>query len=626
MPYVSADTWRPSGIASLELAAADALKHHGAASVTAGPGAGKTEFLAQRATYLLQTGLCPAPFRILAISFKRDAAENLADRVRKRCPPDQASRFDSMTFDSFTKGLVDRFHNAIPAEWRPTRPYDVVFHKSKEVQHFILGALRSAPPAWEGEIAEVSENTFEAREVGIAKLGARGQATSGLQFLLQRWWGEHGDRRPRSALTFVLINRLAELLLRTNAQILAALRCTYPFVFVDEFQDTTYAQFDLLETAFLGSGAAITAVGDDKQRIMTWAGARVDAFEAFRRAFSAPPVALVSNYRSSPDLVRIQQVVARRIDKAAAEVTSKTVKSVAGDAAQIWTFASDDVEAAQVAKWVGGEMASRSLQSRDFGVLVRQQAEAYEPELASAFREAGLGIRNESKSLGRTTLQDLLSEELTRVAIAVARLCVQERAPASWSTAVDAVLQIRAVDPDDDLGCERVIDRELAAFVSSKRAVLGSRAPSEGSGQAFADEILKFLDLRAIARNYPQYNAGDLLAIVAEAFRIHLTACARTAKSWRDCLDEFEGAAHVPLMTVHKSKGLEYDTMIFVGLDDEAWWSYNPRNPEGLATFFVALSRAKQRAVFTFCRGRGRAKVAELYELLRGAGVPELAF
>jgi superfamily I DNA/RNA helicase len=103
--------------------------------VTAGPGAGKTEFLAQRATYLLQTGACPAPFRILAISFKRDAAENLADRVRKRCPPDQASRFDSMTFDSFTKGLVDRFHNAIPAEWRPTRPYDVVFHKSKEVQH-----------------------------------------------------------------------------------------------------------------------------------------------------------------------------------------------------------------------------------------------------------------------------------------------------------------------------------------------------------------------------------------------------------------------------------------------------------------------------------------------------------
>jgi len=45
--------------------------------VTAGAGAGKTEFLAQKATYLLQTGLCAAPKRILAISFKRDAARNL---------------------------------------------------------------------------------------------------------------------------------------------------------------------------------------------------------------------------------------------------------------------------------------------------------------------------------------------------------------------------------------------------------------------------------------------------------------------------------------------------------------------------------------------------------------------
>ena len=78
-------------------------------------------------------------------------------------------------------------------------------------------------------------------------------------------------------------------------------------------------------------------------------------------------------------------------------------------------------------------------------------------------------------------------------------------------------------------------------------------------------------------------------------------------------------------MTVHKSKGLEYDTMIFVGLDDQMWWSYSPHNPEGMATFFVALSRAKQRAIFTFCRARGeRVRVAALYDLLSHAGVPEI--
>ena len=80
-------------------------------------------------------------------------------------------------------------------------------------------------------------------------------------------------------------------------------------------------------------------------------------------------------------------------------------------------------------------------------------------------------------------------------------------------------------------------------------------------------------------------------------------------------------------MTVHKSKGLEYDTMIFLGLDDANWWSHTPRNPDGLSTFFVALSRAKQRAIFTFCGQRGdRRKVADLYALLRKANVPEVRF
>src|SRR5262245_3036674 len=98
MTRVAPDKWRPSGIPDLEPAAWAALRHTQSAVVTAGPGAGKTEFLAQRAAYLLQTGLCASPHRILAISFKKDAAQNLAERVAKRCPTEQAARLTSMTF------------------------------------------------------------------------------------------------------------------------------------------------------------------------------------------------------------------------------------------------------------------------------------------------------------------------------------------------------------------------------------------------------------------------------------------------------------------------------------------------------------------------------------------------
>lgn len=70
MSLVKPDQWKPVGIADLEPAAWQALRHTSSAYVVAGPGAGKTEFLAQRAAYLLQTGLCRQPARILAISFK----------------------------------------------------------------------------------------------------------------------------------------------------------------------------------------------------------------------------------------------------------------------------------------------------------------------------------------------------------------------------------------------------------------------------------------------------------------------------------------------------------------------------------------------------------------------------
>jgi superfamily I DNA/RNA helicase len=140
-----------------------------------------------------------------------------------------------------------------------------------------------------------------------------------------------------------------------------------------------------------------------------------------------------------------------------------------------------------------------------------------------------------------------------------------------------------------------------------------------------ADSVFTFFDLRAVARVYLQYGTGELLAIVVEAFKLHLSASAEGAAGWRACLDGFEGVEQIPLMTVHKSKGLEYDTIVFVGLDDQAWWSYRPGDREGLSTFFVALSRAKQRAIFSFCQGRGqRRNVADIYQLLANAGVPEV--
>ena len=194
MPRVRPDDWRPRGIEDLEPQAWRALHQAGCACVVAGPGAGKTEFLAQRAVYLLETGACRPPHRILAISFKSDAADNLAARVRQRCPPELANRFVSLTFDALTKGLVDRFTSAIPPDWRPSRPYDIAFPTRRQVDGFLDQTRLGAPVQWQAAIAGLGAGDFESHHVGSRRLPlALIEPQSGVDYAIDRWW--HGQIR-----------------------------------------------------------------------------------------------------------------------------------------------------------------------------------------------------------------------------------------------------------------------------------------------------------------------------------------------------------------------------------------------------------------------------------------------
>ena len=142
--------WVPIGVSSLEPEAWDMVKSRKNMSVIAGPGAGKTELLAQRGSFLLQTGECPNPRRILAISFKRDSATNLRDRIRKRIGLELAARLDSLTFDAFSKSLLDRFGVALP-EFRRPGEYEIANPKEVEVDAFLTDAVRRYGRGWTGQ-------------------------------------------------------------------------------------------------------------------------------------------------------------------------------------------------------------------------------------------------------------------------------------------------------------------------------------------------------------------------------------------------------------------------------------------------------------------------------------------
>lgn len=621
---VRPDQWTPIGVEALEANAMAVVRSTANRSVIAGPGAGKTELLAQRAAYLLQTGTSPPPCRILAISFKRDAATNLAARVGKRCHRSHAGRLDSMTFDAFAKGLVDRFGQALPELWRPRPDYEIMFPNDARYRGFLFQDVGSPPKAigTYAELQAISVKTFE-RSLLLGKpLPVAGwpNPTVG-QWAADRFWQSSLHEGKKTFLSFPMIGRLAELLLRVNPMARDALRLTYSHLFMDEFQDTTQVQYDLVRTIFIGTDAVITAVGDNKQQIMRWAMAMEDPFTAFDADFGAQRTPLYNNYRSSPELVRIQHILAQALDAHAVEPVSKTTGTISGESCAIWDFSTPEVEADRLAAFVGSEMKTHGLGPRDFALLVRQKAADYAAVLEPAFEAAGIPLRNEAGSVGAMMLQELLTEEASQLVVKLLRLSMTKRAGRHWSDCQDALGSLRGISVDDE-AAQAKFARELDAY--SVKIAAGHSAPPTlpSASLALVEKLIDFIGRDRLIAVHPAYAQGGWLQKVIQAAASHLFASSTHAADWGAALDRYEGLHAIPLMTIHKSKGLEYHTVIFVGLDDGAWWSFAGDQIEATAGFFVAFTRAKQRVVFTYCSRRGRrTKIATLYDLLSKAGV-----
>ncbi|MCT7310203.1 ATP-dependent helicase [Ralstonia sp. CHL-2022] len=624
---VRPEDWKPVGVAALEANALDVVRATDHRSVIAGPGAGKTELLAQRAAYLLQTGASPAPRRILAISFKRDAATNLAARVRQRCHRSHAQRFDSMTFDAFAKGLVDRFGQALPKRWRPRPDYDIMFPGDRDYRVFLYQQV-GAPPASVGTYADlqtISVKTFERRYLVGSPLPVDGLWNpTPAQWAADRFWQMSLHEGRKSVLSFPMIGRLAELLLRVNPMARDALRLTYSHLFMDEFQDTTQIQYDLVRTIFLGTNTVITAVGDNKQQIMRWAMAMDDPFTAFDGDFGAKRTSLYNNYRSSPELVRIQHVLAQALDARAVAPVSKTAGTIAGDSCAIWDFSTPEIEAKRLAAFVATEMKTHTLGPRDFVLLVRQKANEYAAVLEPAFVAAGIPLRNEAGMVGSIALQDLLVEAASELIVAVLRLAMTAPAGRHWTVCQEALNTLRGVAPDDEVAQARLA-QELDAYVLKLSATHPNPPKSKVVSRSIVDNILGFVGRERVIAVHPAYGQGGWLEKVLDSAAEHLLMSSVGDIEWPSALDTYEGTHATPLMTIHKSKGLEYHSVIFVGLDDGAWWSFSNDQIEATAGFFVAFTRAKQRVVFTYCAQRGtRTKIATLYQLLKKAGVKSI--
>ncbi|MBS1778731.1 MAG: ATP-dependent helicase [Bacteroidetes bacterium] len=582
MKKVKPEIWKPADYMVLEPNALHIATHSENNLVVAGPGAGKTELLAQKASYLLQTNTCSFPFKILAISFKRDAACNLKERVRQRCGDELSRRFDSLTFDSFAKQLLDRFKQALPKEYKISSEYDVVlsdqaileYYRTEDINYFNTTNRDSVLSLHSMQLPHTNTNIWETirKKVWIKMLAA-----------------------SPSKLSFKMIMRLAEYIINTNPRIKQYLQQTYQYVFLDEFQDTTAIQYDFFKSCFLGSNSFYTAVGDDKQRIMLWAGAQDTIFEDFIADTGATRVPLTMNFRCAPKLVALlNHLTEHLLGKTDFATPSPMWDPEQGECA-VWVFENPNDEMQllfqEVYKWVTID----GINPREICILVKQQLSRYAGNLIKYFNQNGIKTRDENK------FQSMLTEEISVFIINILYAIFDNKNNIAKQGAFDFLSNLHTELEDHQL---LKLESVLSKFIKKIRLAYRASPLTEDNIKAIIVEIIALADRNRIKASFPGYKNSAVLDAHIKEVQDELISNYTSLKNIVAALDMLIGKNTIPVMTIHKSKGLEYHTVIFIGLEDGAFWTFQRQPDEDKCAFFVALSRAKERVIFTFSKQR----------------------
>lgn len=594
---IRSEEWLPKGDIELEKAALGAVKDVTNSLVIAGPGSGKTELLAQKLDYLFSTNKCISPKKILALSFKTDAASNLKERVKKRYGEEYVSRFTSLTYSAFEKRILDQFRDALPEDIRPARDYlvddwDVIKETLYENDINVHGMRMSY-------IRNFVENI-------IVNNGDNHKFKTDLL---------KGTQDNKPVLLYRQITKLSTQIIATNEYIRKALQLTYDFVFLDEFQDTTDEQYNLLKTCFLDSSCKLTAVGDDKQAIMRWAGAKPDIFPDYIRDFNSNEYQLLMNHRSVPKLVEFQKEVHQILNSNHSSIQTNNYPEFQEGEITLFEFENESLEAKLIANDIESKIQG-GIRPSEICILAKQKVDDYSSKLITTLNSKGIKARIENE------YQDLLKDPTCNLLLDLISCSQGKRDPLIWENISYFYGNINGIDEFTDELILAKSYKEIDNIVSDITYLISNFIPNEESMLKLINCIIEKIDEKRIISTFSTYNGKSDLDIIVKNFsKLLYIEYSQTQGEWLDTVSSFKGENSISIMTIHKSKGLEYEAVYFLGLEDSAFWSFNDQPEEDKSAFFVALSRAKSHLIFTYCKLRNNSpqnnrNINEIYSLL----------
>jgi len=575
---------------------------HGAGPlmVLAGPGSGKTFVITHRIKYLIEgPGINPA--HILVVTFSGAAAKEMKDRFEKLCKksPVTFGTFHSVFFNLLKTAYGFGSEQIASDELRYTLIKELIKRNTIENEDIntLAGNLLN-------EIALVKQDNISIKNYYSNSISSD---------TFKKIYSDYeSELEARGKLDFEDMLSLTYELLSERSDILKAVQNRYRYILVDEFQDINFLQYNIIKL-MAGEKQNITVVGDDDQSIYRFRGARPEIMLGFERDFrNVKKVFLDINFRSSTQIVN----ASTKLISFNSKRFPKTFKAKNGDGAPVSLieFKNPFLEVNSIIKDIKDYIKS--------GQDINNIAVLYRTNLSPRLLIERL-MRNNIPFTIRDAIPNLFDHWVAKDIISYIKLAINmgdksdllriSNKPNRYISR-DSLSSSRAnietlFDYYDDKSymIKRIVElREHLRTIKNLKPATALRYIRNVVG--YDEYIEEYCDMNGVESDDCYSILGDLENSAAEY---------NTFNDWFVHMDEYkdeliearkksnENDKGVRLMTFHSSKGLEFDIVYIIDVNEGSVPYKKAKGVDEIEEerrmFYVAMTRARKKLFICYC-------------------------
>ena len=578
-----------------------AIEHgEGPLMVLAGPGSGKTFVITHRIKYLIEgPGINPA--HILVVTFSRAAAKEMKDRFEKLCSKSLVTfgTFHSVFFNLLKTAYGFSSEQIASDELRYTLIKELIKRNSIENEDIntLAGNLLN-------EIALVKQDNISIKNYYSNSISS--------DTFKKIYIDYESELEARGKLDFEDMLSLTYELLSERSDILKAVQNRYRYILVDEFQDINFLQYNIIKL-MAGARQNITVVGDDDQSIYRFRGARPEIMLGFERDFrNVKKVFLDINFRSSTQIVN----ASTKLISFNSKRFPKNFKAKNGDGAPVSLieFKNPFLEVNSIIKDIKDYIKS--------GQDINSIAVLYRTNLSPRLLIERL-MRNNIPFTIRDAIPNLFDHWVAKDIISYIKLAINigdksdllriSNKPNRYISR-DSLSSSRAnietlFDYYDDKSymIKRIVElREHLRTIKNLKPATALRYIRNVVG--YDEYIEEYCDMNGVESDDCYSILGDLENSAAEYNNFN---------DWFVHMDEYkdeliearkksnENDKGVRLMTFHSSKGLEFDIVYIIDVNEGSVPYKKAKGVDEIEEerrmFYVAMTRARKKLFICYC-------------------------